>query len=158
MDSQDYGAFFPSCPSNKMSASSSFPSLRIVFSRAPEDSPHQDLHIWTPAAGGAGAGAPVAEPFEAWWTRRDKPVWVGIDAAQCTAFAELYAMLSSTTAPRIVVYAGELRCDDTEEPCGCTVESCGCRGVLCEYHRGATDVALCGCSRARNIACEFHGE
>jgi hypothetical protein len=93
--------------------------------------------------------------FEAWWTARESPLWVGVNVEgfSAHAFHCLYNTITRYPAVQFVLYTG-IPTSDSESPCGCY----GYDGV-CDYHRdGELDTAICGCSVFFQIICAYHAE
>jgi hypothetical protein len=91
--------------------------------------------------------------FEAWWTARESPLWVGVNAEDFSAhtFNILYKTLARYPSVTFVCYTG-IHTSDSEAPCGCYG-----RDGTCEYHREKeSETAVCGCSVDYKIVCEYH--
>ena len=91
--------------------------------------------------------------FEAWWTARESPLWIGVnvDGFSAHALYTLYKTLTRYPAVQFVLYTN-LTATDDEAPCGCY----GLDGT-CDYHREEEpDTALCGCSETFHIKCTYH--
>lgn len=127
-------------------------NIRTVYvdSPVPEDSPAEDLHIWSAAATAC---------FEAWWLTRGKPFWVGVDATHGTLKdAERVKLLKSlkTAADQgatVVIYTSRMP-TDADAPCGCHGYD-----SHCDYHCPADrsdNSAACFCCSILDFVCSYH--
>jgi hypothetical protein len=93
--------------------------------------------------------------FEAWWTARESPLWIGVnvDGFSTHALYTLYKTLTRYPSVQFVCYTG-IPTSDSEAPCGCYG-----RDGTCDYHREEEpDTAPCGCSVSFRIKCAYHNE
>jgi hypothetical protein len=91
--------------------------------------------------------------FEAWWTARESPLWVGVNVADFAWYTlnSLYKTLVRYPSVQFVLYTN-LTATDDEAPCGCYG-----RDGTCYYHREEMpETAICGCSETFKIKCEYH--
>ncbi len=91
--------------------------------------------------------------FEAWWTARESPLWIGVNVEGFSAHAlyTLYKTLARYPSIQFVLYTN-LTATDDEAPCGCYG-----RDGTCDYHREEEpDTAVCGCSVSFDIKCAYH--
>lgn len=91
--------------------------------------------------------------FEAWWTARESPLWVGVNVENfaARAFYILYKTFAHYPTVQFVCYTG-IPTSDSEAPCGCYG-----RDGTCDYHRdGEEEIAACGCSTEYAIKCTYH--
>lgn len=133
----------------------SMDNIRTVYadSRVPEDSPSDDLHIWTADSAG----------FEAWWIERGSPLWVGVDTTRVTLtdterFNLLHMLkLTAEQGASTVIYTSTAP-TDVEAPCGCHGYD-----SHCDYHTpmGCSDndrreTAACFCCSSLDFVCSYH--
>ncbi len=91
--------------------------------------------------------------FEAWWTARESPLWVGVNVDGFSTYAIhcLYNTITRYPTVQFVLYTNQTATDD-EAPCGCYG-----RDGTCDYHRDEDpETAPCGCSESFNLTCSYH--